>query len=546
MIAAYAFKALVYQGYTKDSIYYLSPNTSHDVDGGGSDVDAAATLSNLENAIKVWAKDASDLFLYMIDHGGVGNFRLSPTEMLSASDLDLWLDNVQSSGVGKVVVMYDACHSGSFLPLLGPPAGKIRILATSAASGQNSLFSARGTLSFSYLFWASMFNGDSFYNAFVNAKNSVGLAYPNRMEPQIEGNWNGMGNEKDDKTLADQVQVGSGILSASGLPTIESISPLQTIVVGNSAQIYAKNVVAIAGVKRVWAVITPPNFSSSSDDPVTDLPVCEMSGGSGQYQGTYSDFNAEGTYNIAVFVEDDDGFLSVPLTTTVNAIIPITTTTTTTTSTTTTSTNPTTTTTTSTTTTTLPAPSVITGSANPVGTATATLGGTVRPNGVNTGYYFQYGRSGTYSWSTTMTSVGAGSSEMYVSAGIAGLEPGAEFHFRIVGISNAGTSYGSNQMFKTAYASTIFVNLNDNTCGDNAPCYTTIQDAIDAANTGVAIKIAGGTYSETITLKEAKTLTLQGGWDSTFDNPTGSTILRNAPKAPLGSLTMQRLAITPQ
>ena len=145
MIAAYAFKALVYQGYTKDSIYYLSPNTGHDVDGGGSDVDAAATLSNLENAIKVWAKDASDLFLYMIDHGGVGNFRLSPSETLLATDLDSWLDTLQNDGVENVVVVYDACHSGSFIAPLTPPDGKVRVLATSATSGQNSLFLARGT-----------------------------------------------------------------------------------------------------------------------------------------------------------------------------------------------------------------------------------------------------------------------------------------------------------------------------------------------------------------------------------------------------------------
>ena len=546
MIAAYAFKALVYQGYTKDSIYYLSPNTSHDVDGGGSDVDAAATLSNLENAIKVWAKDASDLFLYMIDHGGIGSFRLSPSETLLATNLDSWLDTLQNDGVEKVVVVYDACHSGSFLPDLTPPDGKARVLATSATSGQNSLFSARGTLSFSYLFWSNMFNGDSFYSAFVKAKDAVGMAYPNRMKPLVEANWNGTGNEKDDKTLAEQVAVGLGIFSASGLPTIESISPLQTVVVGNSAGIYAENVVAIAEVNRVWAVITPPDFANS-DEPVTDLPVCEMSGGSGQYQGTYSGFNAEGTYNIAVFVEDKDGFLSVPLTTTVNAIIPITTTTTTTTttSTTTTSTNPTTTTTTSTTTTTLPAPSVITGSANPVGTATATLSGTVRPNGVNTGYSFQYGRSGIYGLTTTNTSVGAGSGEVYVSENVAGLEPGAEYHFRIVGASSVGTSYGSNQTFKTAYASVIFVKQNDDTCDGNSPCHTTIQAAIDAADTGVSIKIAGGTYDESFVLNESKLLTLSGGWNDGFTDQTGEATVINAPRAAQGSLTIQNVNIMP-
>ena len=61
-----------------------------------------------------------------------------------------------------------------------------------------------------------------------------------------------------------------------------------------------------------------------------------------------------------------------------------------------------------------------------------------------------------------------------------------------------------------------YVNKDDETCGDNTPCYPTIQEAIDAASSGATIKITQGSYGENLTLKSSKNLTLQGGWDSTF------------------------------
>ena len=93
--------------------------------------------------------------------------------------------------------------------------------------------------------------------------------------------------------------------------------------------------------------------------------------------------------------------------------------------------------------------------------------------------------------------------------------------------------------------STLYVTINGN-CGVKTSCHSTIQAAIEEADTGSAILIADGTYDEAITLSSDKSLTLQGGWDTTFENQTGTTTLRNAPKAPLGSLTLQELKIQPE
>ena len=99
------------------------------------------------------------------------------------------------------------------------------------------------------------------------------------------------------------------------------------------------------------------------------------------------------------------------------------------------------------------------------------------------------------------------------------------------------TMDGADGVVTVSYSSTRYVNK-DGVCGGEPLCHTTIQDAINTASTGEAIMISADTYDESITLDADKSLTLIG-------SSTGSTILRKAPKAPKGSLTLQRVTILP-
>ncbi|MEA2013788.1 MAG: DUF1566 domain-containing protein [Thermodesulfobacteriota bacterium] len=318
MNANHAYRALIYQGYSRDTIYYLS-STDIDVDGNGAldDVDADATNRDFEYAITNWAKNADNLFIYMIDHGGVGTFRMGAAEFLEVNDLDTWLDTIQETIPGAVTLVYDACRSGSFLPLLLPPAGKGRILATSASADQESIFLDQGTISFSFLFWARMFNGDSFYDSFVHAKNSVGITHA--QAPLLDANGNGIGNEKGDKDATKEIRIGNEMRVAGDIPCIGSVSPAQTLEGETSVLIYANDVFDLDGISRVWAIITPPNcLSSSPDDPVTDLPTIDLTPiGNNRYETTYSRFTNTGTYNIAIFAADVTDAFSLPKQTTV-------------------------------------------------------------------------------------------------------------------------------------------------------------------------------------------------------------------------------------
>ena len=98
------------------------------------------------------------------------------------------------------------------------------------------------------------------------------------------------------------------------------------------------------------------------------------------------------------------------------------------------------------------APTVTTGSATNVTGGTATLNGTVNPNGSSTTYYFQWGTTTSYGNNTSSTSAGSGSSNVSVSANITGAKPNTTYHYRLVGTNSVGPTNGSDMTFKTKSA----------------------------------------------------------------------------------------------
>ena len=86
------------------------------------------------------------------------------------------------------------------------------------------------------------------------------------------------------------------------------------------------------------------------------------------------------------------------------------------------------------------------------------------------------------------------------------------------------------------------VNKDDETCGDNAPCYATIQEAIDTAGSGATIKITEGSYGENLTLSSPKNLSFVGGWDSTFSTQSSITKIDSL-KISSGVVTVESMVI---
>ena len=326
MNANFAYRTLISQGYTNDTIYYLSSDRNLDLSGDGiPDVDADATNSSLHDAITQWAKDADSLVVYLIDHGGPGTFRMSEAEVLKAEDLASWLNELQETMQGLMTVIYDACESGSFVSKLVPPSGRQRITITSTSPGESAYFLNTGTLSFSYLFWSQVFGGGTIYWAYVMAKDGVGVVrgIEKDQNPQIDGNGNGIGNEKEDGDLARDKKIGKGFIIAGDIPTIGTISQDQILSGQTSATITVENIVTTGRITRVWAIVHSPDFTITPDNPITNLPTFDLTWNeqNRRYEGTYNGFTVMGTYTVTVYATNEEMIISLPKTTKIEQLL---------------------------------------------------------------------------------------------------------------------------------------------------------------------------------------------------------------------------------
>ena len=101
--------------------------------------------------------------------------------------------------------------------------------------------------------------------------------------------------------------------------------------------------------------------------------------------------------------------------------------------------------------TTLLAPSVTTGGVSGVTTTSATLSGTVNPNGNNTTAQFVYGVAPSPSIVVAATPApGSGSAPISVGATISGLICATTYQYRLTSVSSAGTGAGADRTFTTA------------------------------------------------------------------------------------------------
>jgi hypothetical protein len=91
---------------------------------------------------------------------------------------------------------------------------------------------------------------------------------------------------------------------------------------------------------------------------------------------------------------------------------------------------------------------VSTNSATNATSSSATLNGSVDPNGLTTSVHFDYGPTTSYGFSTVPHNYN-GVTTQSVSANITGLSPNTTYHFRIVATNTGGTIYGGDRTFST-------------------------------------------------------------------------------------------------
>lgn len=92
-------------------------------------------------------------------------------------------------------------------------------------------------------------------------------------------------------------------------------------------------------------------------------------------------------------------------------------------------------------------PVVRTGPATSVGDASATLNGTIDPRNQPARYRFEYGPTSAYGAATAEATLDAGLGARVVAADLTGLEPGATYHYRLVGRTASGEVAGGDRLF---------------------------------------------------------------------------------------------------
>jgi hypothetical protein len=95
-------------------------------------------------------------------------------------------------------------------------------------------------------------------------------------------------------------------------------------------------------------------------------------------------------------------------------------------------------------------PVATTNAASSVTETTATLNGSVNPEGHETGYAFEYGTEAeNYSASTPEFEAGSGLNASEETTAISGLQPGTTYHYRIIANSTTGIAAGEDKTFTT-------------------------------------------------------------------------------------------------
>ncbi|MDP1621386.1 MAG: BACON domain-containing carbohydrate-binding protein [Bacteroidales bacterium] len=126
------------------------------------------------------------------------------------------------------------------------------------------------------------------------------------------------------------------------------------------------------------------------------------------------------------------------------------------------------------------APEVTTLPASAIMATSATLNGTVNPNGIPTDYHFEYGNTPvSLNYSTPTLFAGSGSINVSVSADLTGLLSDTNYFFRIVAESAGGSATGLKVKFSTPAAPFIAVTPPN----QNVPAWTGNTQFLVASNT---------------------------------------------------------------
>ncbi len=158
-------------------------------------------------------------------------------------------------------------------------------------------------------------------------------------------------------------------------------------------------------------------------------------------------------------------------------------------------------------------PSVVTGAATDTNADSATLWGSVDPNGLETTYQFEYGTTIEYGSKSPALPKSIGTSPVEIINGINGLETETTYHFRLVATNADGTTKGEDRTFTTASwemlstpnpAGSIYSHLYDVSCEPSTSACTSVgKGTVSGADVPIAQRWNGSSWTEQTAAKKA-------------------------------------------
>lgn len=343
-------------GHHPDDIYYLSTDNDHPA---WSDW---PTVANLENAIKVWAKERVDpdlaLTIYMISHGNdiEHYFYLDSvypegeeSQILHAYQLNQWLTELENEIADehggrypKINLIIEMCHGGSFIEANINPdqADRERVIIASSNTNEYAYASQKSAY-FTRFFFTELETGRSVYLAFIEAKERVLGLIPKLRNygiygdqvPQLEDNGNNSGNELTDGvraaqrgfawdgTFSDENDEERLLSTPQFVPPLITDVPLISVFDGRgtlTAYVKSDSDKPITVTAQIFAPSSEPVENSDrlvlpDADTVT---LVKHASNPEQYVAPY-DFTEVGEYYILIFAEDSDHLLAEPMPTSV-------------------------------------------------------------------------------------------------------------------------------------------------------------------------------------------------------------------------------------
>ncbi len=107
------------------------------------------------------------------------------------------------------------------------------------------------------------------------------------------------------------------------------------------------------------------------------------------------------------------------------------------------------------------APTISTDPASQVTATTATLNGTVNPNGAPASAWFEWGVNTNFGTVTSTQTIGSGAALLQISQDLSGLLPASTYHFRIAASNDFTVAYGTDATFTTTNQHSAPVAQND-------------------------------------------------------------------------------------